>query len=287
MLNPSILTGFKSYLLAVKHNKVSTAQNHIYEIGILLDFFGQKGVEPHWSELDPAEYLSFRFTGKDYKRTYTNKIMSRLQTFYEYLVDEGKITAIPGWIFERAEAEKRIPNILSMYELHLIEKQFCSSVRDLRDAAILEALLSTGLRISELLRLTVADYKNEITKAQTKGDKERFTIFNQAARTKIDRYLKARSGHSLLLFCNANGNKLSTSYIDKTLIRVCGAAGIKRRISAHSLRHTYASLLYEGGANLIEIRDLLGHASVTTTEIYARLGAHHLRAEMARAHPRW
>lgn len=286
MYYSSELQIYKSYLVTVKHYKLSTVDIHIHEISIFLSFFSANYSDRPFSDLIGTDYLEFRFK-KPYKRTYTNKIIQYLLTFYKYLLNEGRIAFIPGWLYEKARAESRIPNVLSMFELHLIENSFSSSETDLRDNAIIESLLSTGLRISELLGITLNEYKNESIIVNTKGDKQRMVILNEYARKKIDAYLKIRKPLSVLLFCNKEGKKLTVSYIDKMLLKVCKEVGIKKRISAHSLRHTYASLLMEGGANIIEVRDLLGHSSVTSTEIYTKTSTEHLRKELQRSHPAW
>lgn len=287
MANSSLISAYTAYLLAVKYVKLSTRRIYLYEIVIFLDFFGAKDHNFDFSQVDHIKFLEYRYKNQNYKRTYTNKIMQYLLSFYNYLQADGHIPKIPGWLYEKARGEQRIPNTLSLYEFYLIEQQFDNTKTDARDGAIVETLLSTGLRVSEALNLKLADFKNEIIKVETKGGRERLIIINGIAREKINRYLKTRKLYSEYLFCNKKGGRLSTSYLDRMILKVCALAGIKKRISAHTFRHSYATLLYEGGANLIEIRDLLGHETVKNTEIYTKTAPEHLRKELARCHPAW
>lgn len=283
----SLIPAYTTYLRTVDFSKLSTIKNRLYEVKIFLNYLESDGKTSDFTKINHLEYLAFRYARKNYKISYTNKIMVHLQNFYQFLLFDGHIKVIPGWLEERGRKEQTIPEVLSMYEIFLIEKQFSGTVKDLRDAAIIEILLSTGLRINEALSIMYADYVNNDFSAITKGDRQRLFIVNETAKSKITAYLKKRSVFSPFLFSNQRGGKLTTSYIDKMIREKCQGAGIKRRISAHSFRHTYASLLMEGGANLIEVRDLLGHASVTTTEIYAKTSTDHLREELRRCHPAW
>jgi len=288
MTKSPILSRYKVYLTSVRFLKEETINNQLYEISIFLNYLGVKDQDFDFEAVDPIKYFEFRYLDKNYTIAYTNKIIQNLLSFYKYMEDEKIIANIPWWLFETGRPEEKIPVFLNMYEVHLIENQFSNSQKDVRDAAIVSALLSTGLRISELLDLKLNDYLNDQLRAQSKCGRERMVIINPRTRLKIATYLKIRKKQlGYFLFCNNSGGRLSRNYIDMMVKRVCKAAGITKKVSAHTFRHTYAQLLLEGGANLIEARDLLGHVSVTSTMHYSKASVEHLRKEMALAHPSW
>lgn len=285
MLKSELLRLFKHYMKAILHYKTATINNRVYETSIFLLYAENNALLGRLEAVNFSDYLYFRYQKKVYTRTYTNKIIQNLRFLYKWLHEDGIIKHNPALLLETSVPEKRIPTVLTMYEIYLLEKTFENTITGLRNAAIFETLLSTGLRISECLNLTVNDLMATHAKTMGKGSVERLIIINEAARAKIKHYLMVRTVDSQYLFCNTNGTKLTRTYYNQVLKTKAMEAGLKKKVTPHTLRHSFATLLYEGGSNLIEIRNLLGHASVTTTEIYSKINVEHLRGAI-RHHPR-
>lgn len=283
MQNP-LIKYYRSYLISVKHLQSATVANRVLEISKFLLFVGNQQNFKVFETVDFNSYLSGRYAGKCYKRSYTNKIVSCLQCFYDFLQTEGFISHNPAVALDKSQAEKTLPDVLSMHEYHLLLQAFDSSAKDMRDQALIETLFSTGMRISECLCIEKRTAGDGIT-INGKGGVEKLKIINQAAQVKINRWLKV-SPASAWLFCNNRGKRLTRQYVNKMLREKSRAAGITKKVSPHSFRHFFATMLLEGGANLFEVQNLLGHASVSSTEIYTKISVNHLRTEM-RYHPRW
>jgi len=286
MSNNALITEYSLYLRAERYLKPQTIENYCYEIELFVNWCLINNSSTDFSTVDFNKYFAYRYNNKCYTNTYTNKIQQYLISFYNFLEVKRYICFNPAIKLDKARAEQRIPNIFYLYEIDLIQKQFSTSIKDLRDSAIVELLLSTGLRITEVLNLTVSHYINDNYNVLCKGDFERLIVINGTAKQKINLYLSSRSEKSKYVFCNKFGGRLSVSYFNKTLKTVCKNVGITKKVSAHTFRHTFASLLFEGGANIIEVKDLLGHQTVKSTEIYTKINIEHLRKEM-RNHPRW
>jgi site-specific recombinase XerD len=287
MANSKVINNFKDHLIAVRYLNGGTVKNYCYEIGIFLNYLQEQEVETSYETVNFTSYLKFRSAKS--KGT-TNNIIKSLKSFYNYLHEEQLVKHNVAERLETVNTGKKIPRILTGDDLYYIFEQFnsCFSETDLRNVAIIETLYSTGCRINELLTMNVGVFKNENSSVIGKNDSERLVIFNGVAKKRIEKYLSIRKIKSNYLFTNLKGEKLSSRYIDKMIIDVCKNAEIPFKVTPHTFRHTFASHLYEGGANIIQIKDLLGHATVTTTEIYTTyVGVELLRKELQLNHPRW
>ncbi len=211
------------------------------------------------------------------------RALSSIKSFYNYLLLEGKLESSPAELIEAPKASRPLPDTLSVEEIDLIIGSIDdSTVKGLRDRAILEVLYSCGLRVSELCDLRMGDlfFGEGYIRVIGKGDKQRLIPISGVARERISLYKdkrpKIHSGEETL-FLNNRGKRLTRVMIFTILKQACQRAGITKKISPHTLRHSFATHLLEGGASIRQVQELLGHESILTTEIYTHLDTGHLR----------
>lgn len=223
------------------------------------------------------------------------RILSGIKAFYKYLLIEDLIKKNPTELIEGPKLKRSIPDVLSIEEIDaIIASVDLSKDFGHRDKAILETLYSCGLRVSELIELLCSNIFEEETmiKVIGKGNKERLIPIGQAALNQIKLYkvsyrntlpiVKSFEDH---LFLNRFGKKLSRTLVFQIVKENVARAGIKKSISPHTFRHSFATHLVEGGANLRAVQEMLGHESITTTEIYTHLDLNYLRETMLQFHP--
>jgi integrase/recombinase XerD len=224
------------------------------------------------------------------------RIMSGVKSFYTYLFRESLVETNITTLLEMPKLGKHLPSVLSIQEVDALKNAVdLSKSEGQRNRAMIEVAYSCGLRVSELVGLKISDiYAQEgFIKVEGKGEKQRLVPISQTALHEIQLYLPDR--HSLpiikpesadVLFLNRRGGQM-TRQMFFTIIKQCALqAGIKTVISPHTLRHSFATHLLEGGANLRVIQEMLGHSSIQTTEIYTHVGAQYLRDTILLYHPR-
>lgn len=220
---------------------------------------------------------------------------SVLKNFYRFLCREGLATSDPTAPLQSPRREQRLPTVLNMGEVKTILAQPAGlSPGALRDTAILEVLYGAGLRVSELTGLSVNDVDQEggFVRCLGKGSKERMIPLGEPALQSADRYLRLGRPHlgkavkTRHLFLNRFGRGLSRQSVHKMLTRYSRQAGISKTVTPHTLRHSFATHLLAGGADLRSVQEMLGHADVSTTQIYTHLSRQRLRDIYFRSHPR-
>ena len=234
-----------------------------------------------------------------YQRGYADTTRARkvasMRSLFAFLVDEGMMDADPAENLVSPRVGRSLPEALTPEEMErLLDAPSGDSPEAWRDRAMLELLYATGIRVSELVSLELGDIDLEqgFVRCFGKGSKERLIPVHQAAVESIRSYLahgrgglaKAVSGQAA--FLNRKGSRLTRQGFWLILKALAGRAGIDRNISPHSLRHSFATHLLHGGAPLRNVQELLGHASITTTQVYTHLTSEHVRSEYAKAHPR-
>jgi integrase/recombinase XerD len=220
--------------------------------------------------------------------------LSGMRGFFKFLVRERAIAEDPTLLVERPRLGRRLPRVLSFEEVsRLLAAPDVTKPRGIRDAAMLQLMYASGLRVSELVGLTVGDLDRQrgMVSALGKGGKRRLIPVGEVALSQIDRYLEevrpalARPNERSL-FLSPRGKKLTRQGFWKIIKRTAVGAGITSPISPHKLRHSFATHLLQGGADLRAVQAMLGHADLGTTEIYTRVAQEHVRRQHARAHPR-
>lgn len=223
------------------------------------------------------------------------RIISGLKSFFKFLKIEGYLDENPSLLLQSPRLGRHLPDVLTIKEIdEMISCIDMSAAEGQRNRAIIETLYGCGLRVSELVNLDLAhvflDEKYVIVKG--KGSKERMVPMSDVSVEEIRAYLPDRSrldikpGEENILFLNRRGRRLSRVMIFYIIKDLCELAGIRKSISPHTLRHSFASHLLEGGANLRAIQQMLGHESIATTEIYLHIDRRALRQEILEHHPR-
>ncbi|MCM8789489.1 MAG: tyrosine recombinase XerC, partial [Candidatus Omnitrophica bacterium] len=221
-----------------------------------------------------------------------NRKLSSLRSFFKFLTKEGYLKENPALVLSSRKLEKHLPQFMTEEEVsRLIESTFSKEKEDersLRDRAILEAFYSTGMRVSELVGLDIedVDFIGGIVKVMGKGKKERIIPIGETALTAIRKYLDRRKKQSASLFLNKNGTRLTARGIGNIVNKYISLAGIKQGVSTHTLRHSFATHLLNRGADLRTVQELLGHANLSTTQIYTHLTTERLKNVYDKAHPR-
>jgi len=223
------------------------------------------------------------------------RTLSCIKTFFKYLLHDGLIDKNPLQDVESPRAERKLPNVMSINEVKaLIEAPDITTALGVRDRALFELLYAAGLRVSELVALTVnnINYEAGFIRVFGKGSKERVIPLGEEALAWVKRYTEesrpALLGrkNTVYLFTNRRGNRLTRQGLWQIIKKYCLAAGITKKISPHSLRHSFASHLLEGGADLRSVQSMLGHEDISTTQIYTHVARDQLKTVHDKYHPR-
>lgn len=248
------------------------------------------------SLLDLQNYLHHLYNKKT-KATSQARIISSLKAFYRFLLYEKIIEQNPTDLLESPKTGRTLPDLLSIYEIEeIIAAIDLSNKEGHRNKAIIEVLYGCGLRVSELinLKLSLLFFNDNYIRIIGKGDKERLVPIGEIAQKSVNHYIegcrskiKIKKGMEDILFLNRRGSKLTREMIFITVKEFAQLAGIEKNISPHTFRHSFATHLIEGGADLRAVQEMLGHASITTTEIYTHLDTDYVRSVIAQFHPRY
>jgi integrase/recombinase XerC len=238
-------------------------------------------------------YLSLPAVRRYSRRTVARKL-SALRTFYRYLSREGLVEANPFALVRGPKQRPRLPRVLSIEEVReLLAALTSKDPLGLRDRAIVEMLYAAGVRVGELVQMRVGDLRGREVRVLGKGGKERVVFLTRAAEAALENYLKRGRPQLLrgrrdpgVIFLNARGEPLSTRGVQGILARLTRELSQRVHMSPHVLRHTFATHLLDGGADLRAVQELLGHASLATTQIYTHLSRERLKQVYDRAHPR-
>ncbi|HIK63053.1 MAG TPA: site-specific tyrosine recombinase XerD [Flavobacteriales bacterium] len=224
------------------------------------------------------------------------RIISGIKTFYKYLIMEDYLKVNPTELIESPRIGLKLPDTLSLIEIdNLIAGVDLSNKQGERNRAILETLYSCGLRVSELINLQLSNthFKQGYLKVIGKGDKERLAPIGDRAIKYLTIYInevrnhqEIKKGHEDFVFLNNRGGKLTRVMIFLIIQKLAEQIGLKKKISPHTFRHSFATHLIEGGADLRAVQEMLGHESITTTEIYTHLDKEYLRSNIIQFHPR-
>lgn len=288
-----------SYLAMVSVEKglaQNTVEAYSRDLARLADFLAQQGVGS-WEEVRTlqlrAYVSSLRRLGLS-ARSIARHVVT-LRRFYRFLQAEGRITDDPLPALYLTPARRRLPHTLSVDDIRrLLAQPQPSQALGVRDQAMLELLYATGLRVSELvsLQLQQIDFHGDYLTVKGKGAKMRAVPFGRWARDKLQTYLKQarprllKGRSSDFVFTTRSGRPLSRQGFWKLIRRHARAAGIEKKVTPHTLRHSFATHLVEGGADLRSVQSMLGHADISTTQIYTHVNGARLKDAHRRFHPR-
>jgi integrase/recombinase XerC len=294
----NLIQQFVIYLKAERNYSQHTADSYRRDLSDFANFLkDDDGMLPNIEDVD---YLIIRSYLADLQqrqlaRATVIRRLSSIRSFFKYLCRRGYIGIDPTSSLSSPKASRKLPEFLEISEIEaLLSAPDQSTIVGLRDRAILELLYSTGMRVSELLILDLPDIDriNAIVKVRGKGKKERIIPIGGPAMSALSEYLKRRdemlNGESTqAIFLSERGNRIpDAKSIRRRIDLYAKLAGIKKNISPHTLRHTFATHLVNAGADLRTVQEMLGHTNLTTTQIYTHVNADRLKKVYEKAHPR-
>ena len=290
------IKGFKSYLQIERSLSDNSVQAYIRDVKKFANFaIPIKLSELNVTRLDISNFLA-QINQEDISSRSQARIISGIKAFYKYLIMEDYLKINPTELIESPKIGLKLPDTLSLIEIDkLIAAVDLSNKQGERNRAILETLYSCGLRVSELVNLQLSNihFKEGYLKVTGKGDKERLAPIGGRAIKYLSIYIsevrnhqKIKKGNDDFVFLNNRGAKLTRVMIFLIIQKLTQRIGLKKKISPHTFRHSFATHLIEGGADLRAVQEMLGHESITTTEIYTHLDNEYLRSNIIQFHPR-
>ncbi len=275
-----------------------TIKSYAEDLRHLLLYFEEEGLAPH----TPAEITTATLRGFvaylhacGYARTTVARRLASLRSFFRFCLREGLVTANPAQPLRTPRTGRKLPHFLTTEQVaRLLEAPPPETPLGLRDRAILETLYSAGLRVAELVGLNLDDWDRDagVLRVRGKGRRERIAPVGRYATEALLRWLQVRrpdpgasADDQSALFLNRFGRRLRTRSVARMLEKYLAATGLDRITSPHTLRHSFATHLLDGGADLRSVQELLGHKSLTTTQIYTHVSTRRLRETYERAHP--
>jgi integrase/recombinase XerD len=289
--------GFKAYLQLEKSLSANSVEAYLRDLEKFTQYLQLHPGSNSPQQVDLAQLEKFiRYIGElGINPSSQSRIISGIRSFYTYCLQEQITTSDPTALLETPKLKKSLPDVLTFDEIEgLVAQIDLSTPEGTRNKAIIETLYSCGLRVSELVNLKISCLYAEIgfIRVIGKGDKERLVPVGRDALKFINIYknnvrvhLPVIPGNQDILFLNRRGRKLSRVMIFIIIKELANLAGITKNISPHTFRHSFASHLVEGGADLRAVQEMLGHESITTTEIYTHLNREYLRDTLQQFHP--
>lgn len=293
----SYIKSYQSYLKIERNLSQNTINSYCFDIERLLLFLHEKKIEISPIEIDSENLQLFIYeVSKEVNPRSQARIISGLKSFFTYLIFEDYRNDNPLQLIETPKLGRKLPDTLAVQEIdNLIEAIDLSSNEGERNRAILETLYGCGLRVSELVELKISDlfFEEGFIKITGKGNKQRFVPIAQITQKYITLYKDQVRCHQPIqrqdgdtLFLNRRGKKLTRAMIFTIIKRLAVEINLQKIISPHTFRHSFATHLLENGADLRSIQMMLGHESITTTEIYVHLDRTHLTKVVNEFHPR-
>ena len=290
----SLIKSFSTYLRIERSLSTNTIESYSNDLNKLSDFLTPKSISATKVRLnDLKDFISS--ISEILSETSQSRIISAIKSFYKFLLIENLIQTDPSENLVSPKIGRKLPNVLTIEEINLIINSVESNNVGIRNRAIIEIIYGCGLRVSELTNLLLSNLflKQGYIKIVGKGNKERLSPIGSLATDSLNDFLtnvrpglKINNKFSDHVFINNRGTSLSRSMIFKMIKKYTLKANINKDISPHSLRHSFATHLVEGGANLRAVQEILGHSSITTTEIYTHLDSDYLRSNLVEYHPR-
>ncbi len=300
----SFLRGYKAYLKLERQLSDATIEAYIHDISLFLQYMRVDAAEEEdqekavgWKDIkvsDVEGFTAFLLENGMNARSQA-RILSGLKNFFNYLVLEEVIESSPAELMESPRLMRHLPDVLSYAEIvRILDSIDLSVAEGRRNRAMLEMLYACGLRVSELvnLQLSMLYFNDGFVRVIGKGNKERLVPIGKTAMRQVESYIQndrchlpVRVGNENIVFLNRRGRKLSRVMVFKIIKKQAEVAGITKNISPHTFRHSFATHLVEGGADLRAVQDMLGHESITTTEIYTHIDRRYLQEIIERYHP--
>lgn len=295
----SYLKGFKAFLQLEKSLSKNSVEAYLRDVQMLANFLNSENKSIALEQVDLGQLQKFlqSIHEMEFAATSQARIISGIKAFFHYLVMEEVISVNPTELLEAPKLQRKLPDVLGVDEVELLFTGIDHSKPEgQRNRAILEVMYSCGLRVTELIELQLTNMYLDVgfIRVIGKGNKERLIPIGDEAIKYINIYrdtirntMKPEKGHENTLFLNRRGKGLSRIMIFYIIKEAAQKAGIVKNIYPHTLRHSFATHLVEGGADLRAVQEMLGHESITTTEIYTHLDRNFLRQTLEKFHPRF
>lgn len=289
----SYLSGYSAYLKLERRLSPASVEAYLHDVNLFLQYRKEKDIV----SATPADIENFTVFLLELGMNARSqaRILSGIRSFFDYLVLEKVIEVSPAELVESPRLQRHLPDVLSYQEIiSMFEAIDLSTAEGRRNRAMLETLYACGLRVSELVGLKISMlYFNEgFLRIIGKGDKERLVPIGKTAQHQIKSYIEydrchvpIQKGCEDIVFLNRRGRALSRVMVFKIIKETAALAGIRKTVSPHTFRHSFATHLIEGGADLRAVQDMLGHESITTTEIYTHLDRRFLQETIEKFHP--
>lgn len=294
----SLRNGFKIYLQLERSLSGNSVEAYLHDVDKLEQFLELQGLPANPASVTLAQLNDFIAWINELGMTPASqaRVISGIRAFYRYLLLEDLVTTDPSELLETPVQWRKLPDTLNVGEIgRLIDAIDLSVPEGHRNRAMLETLYGSGLRVSELIGLKISNIYRDISflKVSGKGNKERLVPLSDESLKYIGLYLegarvhlKIKPGNEDYLFLNRRGSRLSRVMVFMIIRTLAEKAGITKKISPHTFRHSFATHLVEGGADLRAVQEMLGHESIITTEIYTHLDREYLRETIIQHHPR-
>ena len=293
------MRGFRSWLQlerGLSSNSVEAYLRDVQRLAFFAQNLSKTKFEPKGFETGHVDAFVAQLYDEGLSRNSQSRILSGVRNFCKYLLLEGIIEQDPLELLDSPRPERKLPDVLSVDEIQsIIEAIDLSRKEGIRNRAILETMYSCGLRVSEVvgLRISCIDEVEGMVKVIGKGNKERIIPIGEMALDTVSRYISQyrkfvdiEMGYEDTLFLGRRGRELTRQMVFTMLRRTAHEAGIRKQVSPHTFRHSFATPLMERGADIRVVQEMLGHSSVSTTEIYTHLDQNFLREQMQKFHPR-
>ncbi len=295
---PAAITAFRAYLLLERSMSRNTLDAYLDDVQKLVRYLEIQGTDKPPLAITPNDLLDFVYWVNDLglEASTQSRIISGLKAFYKFLLVEDLLDNDPTLLLDSPRYSRKIPDVLSTHEVRtMLEAIDLSQPQGTRNRAMLETLYASGLRVSELteLRINQVYHEEGFLRVIGKNNKERLVPIGDEALRHISIYEQnvrkvqdITPGHEQFLFLNRRGQKLTRVMVFYIIKDVAAIAGISKTVSPHTFRHSFATHLVEGGADLKAVQDMLGHESITTTEIYTHIDTEYLKETIQLFHPR-
>ncbi len=291
---PVLRARYQAYLLLERGLSENSREAYLRDVDRLETWLREEGVDFHCVTLDRLESFIAAVYDLGIAPRSVARLISGIKSFFRFLKLEGVCDDNPTLLLDAPHIGRHLPEVLTVDEIDAMIAAIPDGPTALRNHAIIEMMYGCGLRVSELCALEFSrlDLEHRVALITGKGDKQRLVPMSDAAVDWLGRYAEERAGGRIkageenIVFLNVRGSRLTRQMIFIILRDLAEAAGIKKVISPHTLRHSFATHLLEGGANLRAIQQMLGHESIATTEMYLHLDAGRLRDEILSHHPR-
>ena len=288
------ISGYRTYLLLERSFSENTSSAYLEDLSKLLIYLLEAHIDYLDVDLDVLRDFLVGLSDIGICGRSQARVVSGIKSFYHYLILDGKLEEDPTELLESPKIGLKLPEVLTIGEIDsILDAIDLSSPQGHRNRAMLEVLYSCGLRVSELINLQISNLylKEEYIVVIGKGDKQRIVPISRCAIKELDYWMQDRSfiepkkGEEDIVFLNRRGMRLTRNMVFHLVKYYAELAGIQKSISPHTFRHSFATHLLEGGANLRAIQEMLGHKSILTTEIYTHVDVNLLRDQVNRFHP--